>query len=89
MGVPLSGPSIIYGDNTSVIQNTLIPESTLQKKYNSIFYHAIQESVAMVESLTAWVPTGENPFDLSTEVLYGSKRRHVVGSLLHYIYDEH
>ena len=27
----------------------------------------------MGESLTAWVPTGENTADFLTEVLYGSK----------------
>ena len=87
MGIPLSVPSLIYGDNISVIHNTQIPESTLQKKRNSIFYHAIRESFAMVESLTEWVPTGENPSDLLTKILYASKQRHIVGNVLHDIYN--
>ena len=36
MGVSISGPSYIYGDNMSVIYNTQCPESTLKKKSNSI-----------------------------------------------------
>ena len=32
MGVPLTGPTYIYGDNMSVIYNTSQPESTLKKK---------------------------------------------------------
>ena len=48
MGVTISGTSLIYGDNFSVIQNTQRPESTLKKNSNSICYHAIRESVAMV-----------------------------------------
>ena len=28
--------------------------------------------------MTTWVPTGENPTDLLTKVLYGSRRRHIV-----------
>ena len=32
MGVPIAGPSYIYGDNMSVIHNTQRPESTLKKK---------------------------------------------------------
>ena len=36
MGVPLSGPTLMYGDNMSVIYNTQRPESTLKKKSNSI-----------------------------------------------------
>ena len=43
MGITLSGPSLIYGDNISVIHNTQRPESTLRKNRNSICYHAIQE----------------------------------------------
>eukprot|EP00957_Ditylum_brightwellii_P049087 3724612-Ditylum_brightwellii.AAC.1 len=47
MGVPISGPTFIYGDNMSVIHNTSKPESQLSKKCNSICYHAVRESVAM------------------------------------------
>eukprot|EP00978_Attheya_sp_CCMP212_P014462 scaffold36889_cov64-Attheya_sp.AAC.3 len=34
MGVPISGPTYIYGDNMSVIHNTQRPESVLKKKSN-------------------------------------------------------
>ena len=47
MGVSISGPSLIYGDNMSVIQDIQQSDSTMKKKSNSIFYHAIRESVAM------------------------------------------
>ena len=46
MGVPLTGPMYIYGDNESQVTNLSRPESTLKKKCNSICYHEIQESVA-------------------------------------------
>jgi hypothetical protein len=36
MGVPLTGPAYVYGDNMSVIHNTQRPESTLKKKPNEI-----------------------------------------------------
>ena len=36
MGVKISGPTYVYGDNMSVIHNTQRPESTLKKKSNSI-----------------------------------------------------
>ena len=45
MGVPISGPSLICGDNMSVIYNASKPESTLKKKSNSICCHAVRESV--------------------------------------------
>jgi len=71
MGVPINGPSLIYSDNMSVIYNTQSPESTLNKKCNSVAYHAVRESVAMGESLTGHVPTNSNVADLATKVLSG------------------
>ncbi len=50
MGVPVLGPSYIYGDNKSAITNSSTPKSVLKKKCNSICYHACRESVAMDES---------------------------------------
>ena len=58
MGVPLTGPTYIYGDNMSVIYNTSRPESTLKKKSNSICYHAVREAVASGECLTIHCKTG-------------------------------
>ena len=88
MGVPLTGPSFIYGDNMSVIHNTQRPESMLKKKSNSICYHAIRESVAMGESLTAHIPTEENPADVCTKVLPGgTKRDHLLSLVLYDLCD--
>jgi len=88
MGVGISGPSYIYGDNMLVIHNTQRPESLLKKKSNSICYHPIRESVAMGESLTGHIGTNENVGDLATKVLYGQKRRYMVSQLLYDIYDD-
>ena len=52
MGVPIEGPSYIYGYNMSVIYNTLRPESVLTKKFNLICYHFVREAVAAKECLT-------------------------------------
>ena len=87
MGVPISGPTFVYGDNMSVIYKTSRPASTLKKKSNSICYHAVREAVAMGECLTTHCKTNENHADLLTKVLYGSKRRNVVGRILSDIYD--
>ena len=86
MGVLLSGPSFIYGDNMSVIHNTQRPESTLKKKSNSICYHAVREAVAMGEALVAHIPTKKNLADLFTKVLYGQSRRFLVDRMLWDVY---
>jgi hypothetical protein len=66
MGIPLSGPTYIYGNNKSQVTNASRSESTLKKKCNSIFYHAIYESVAMRETLLMHIRTGENLADFLT-----------------------
>ena len=88
MGVAISGPSYVYGDNMSVIHNTQRPESMLKKKSNSICYHAIREAVAMGECLTGHVSTHDNPADICTKVIPGGRKRdHLVGLLLHDLVD--
>jgi hypothetical protein len=88
MGVPISGATYVYGDNMSVIHNTQRPESTLKKKNLAICYHAVREAVAMGEILTGHIGTDDNLSDFMTKVTYGQKRRHLVGSVLHDIYDD-
>ena len=69
IGIPLSGPLLIYGDNMSVIHNTQILDSTLRNNSNLMCYHAIQESVVMGKSPIASVPTGESPSEFLTKFL--------------------
>jgi hypothetical protein len=69
MGITLSGPTYIYGDNKSQVTNSSRPESTLKKKCNSICYHAIHELVAMGETLLTHIRTGENLADFLTKLL--------------------
>ena len=87
MGVEICGPSYVYGDNMSVINNTSKPESVLKKKSNSICYHFVREAVAMKEALTTHIPTLNNWADLLTKVLSGKKRRDLVRGILFDIYD--
>ena len=88
MGVPISGPSHVFGDNMSVIYNMQKPESMLKKKSNQICYHAVRESVAMGETLTGHIAMAENPADLATKIIPGGqKRAHLVNKLLFDLYD--
>jgi hypothetical protein len=89
MGVPLSGPSYVYGDNKSQVTNSSRPESTLKKKSHSICYHAIRESVAMGESLITHCKTNDNLSDPLTKLTFGAKRRTLMSNILYDIYDDH
>jgi hypothetical protein len=88
MGVALSGPTYVYGDNMSVVQNTQRPESVLKKKSKSICYHAVCESDATGESIIGHVPSVENPSEICNEVVSGGqKRNHLIRLLLHDLCD--
>jgi hypothetical protein len=88
MGVALSGPTFVYGDNMSVVHNTQRPESVLKKKSKSICYHAVRESAAMGESIIGHVPSVDNPADICTTVVTGGKKRnHLIHLLLHDLCD--
>jgi hypothetical protein len=87
MGIPLSGPTYIYGDNKSQVTISSRPESTLKKKCNSVCYHAICESVAMGETLLTHIRTGENLADCLTKTTSGAKRRKLVSGVVHDIYN--
>jgi hypothetical protein len=88
MGIPLSGPTYIYGNNRSQVINSSRPEWNLKKKCNSICYHAIRESVAMGETLLTYIRTGENLADLLTKTTSGTKRRKLVSRVAHDIYND-
>ena len=79
MGIPHSRPTYIYGDNMSVIYNTLKPESTLKKKCNAIAHDAVHKSVAMEESLTGNIRSEDNPANLLTKVVMDKRE-----SILHH-----
>jgi hypothetical protein len=88
MGVALSGPTFVYGDNMSVVHNTHRPEYVLKKKSNSIFYNSVRESAAMGESIIGHVPSIDNPADICTKVVPGGqKRNHMILLLLHDLCD--
>ncbi len=89
MGIPLTRPSYIFSDNKSQVTNATIPESILKKKCNSICYHAVQESVAMGESLITHINSEDNLSNLMTKVIHGAKHRRLVGNILYDIYDDH
>ena len=56
MGVPISGPPLIYWGGMSVIHKTQRPDSKLKKNSNQICYHVIREYMAIKEIMTGHVP---------------------------------
>jgi hypothetical protein len=45
VGVPIDGPALLLGDNSSVVLNTLVPSSVLKKKHHACAYHRVREAI--------------------------------------------
>jgi hypothetical protein len=45
LGVPIKGPTPMYGDNMAVVLNTTVPSSQLKKNHNAIAYHRVREAI--------------------------------------------
>ncbi len=69
LGVPVKGPSRIFGDNKSVIINSTVPSSTLKKRWNALSYHRVREAVAAGIVNVVHLPGTENPADVLTKFL--------------------
>jgi len=86
MGIPVDGPTYIFGDNQSVLANTSFPHSTLKKKSSSIAFHFVREGVAKDEWRTTYLRTDMNPADMLTKSLPGGEKRNRFTSyVLHYL----
>ena len=86
MGIPLSDPCSMYGDTKSVLYNTTLPESNLNKKINYIAYHSVREGVATGEWLTGYELTDTNVSELLTKTVPGGERiTRLVWGVIYYI----
>ncbi len=46
LGIPVTKPTDLFGDNLGVIQSADIPEGELKKKHIAISYHYVREAIA-------------------------------------------
>ena len=68
-GCPLDGPSWMFGDNKSVVTQSTIPHSTLNKRWNALSYHRVRAAVAAGVVRFEFLPGTENPSDCLTKSL--------------------
>jgi histone deacetylase 1/2 len=64
LGITVKGPSILFGDNRSVVDSATIPHSRLNKRHMALAFHRVREAMASGAILFLWMPTGENPADI-------------------------
>ena len=64
LGVPIDGPSYLFGDNGSVVTSSTVPESQLGKRHHALSYHYVREAIASSMVLFYHIPGEINPADL-------------------------
>ena len=78
-GVPIIDATKILCDNASVVKNSTILSSTLNKKHSSIAYHSVRWHVAAGVVKIAWISTDYNLADPLTKRLCAEKRNALFG----------
>lgn len=81
-GIPIDGPTLIFGDNEGVVKNTSIPESVLHKKHLSIAYHSVREAAAAGIVRVVKENTATNLSDLFTKCLPRARRDFLLSRIL-------
>ena len=73
-GVPVDDPTTVLCDNLSVVRNSSILSSMLNKKHSSIAYHSTRWHVAAGVIRVGWIHTDDNLADAMTKRLTREKR---------------
>ena len=78
MGVPIKGPTLLFGDNKSMVKNVTLPQSTLKKQHNAIAYHKVRQAVAggFVGIVHCWLE--HNLADWGTKMVTGKVHQHLM-----------
>ena len=82
LGVPIVGPTHLFGDNRSVVTSSTIPHSQLQKRHNFLAYHRIREAIAAGIMRFYHVTSDKNLADIGTKLLNGTKLKALTTPLL-------
>jgi hypothetical protein len=54
----------MFGDNQSVVTNSSIPHSSLNKRHNALAYHRVREMIAADILGYYWIDGKSNPADI-------------------------
>ena len=56
--------SFMFGDNQSVVTNSTIPHSSLNKRHNALAYHRVREMIAANVLGYYWIDGKDNADDI-------------------------
>ena len=75
-GIPVEGPAEVFCDNMSVVKNSSIPTSALNKRHNAIYYHKVREALDAGIIEVVCIPGEFNLEDLFTKTKTPGNTRH-------------
>ena len=64
LGVPIHGPTHMFGDNESVVKSGTLPHSPLHKRWHGLAYHYTREAIASKMVTFHHIPGEINPADI-------------------------
>ena len=73
LGVPITGPAYMFGDNQSVIASSTIPHSQLSKRHHALSYHHVREAVVADILRFNYIRSAENPADILSKHCGGNQ----------------
>ena len=75
MRIPVDESTFVYGYNQAVLSDTMMPESTLKKKTQSITFHHVRDKTAHVKWRMTYINTYENFSDIMNKPLSSGEKR--------------
>ena len=81
LGIPVTSPSVLLGDNLSVIQNASNPEADIKKKHVAISFHVVREAIAAGIVAPLWLQGKYNTSDILTKQMGGPQFRSLVDTV--------
>jgi hypothetical protein len=86
LGVPVTKPTDLFGDNRSVYQSSCMADGELKKKHVAIAYHYVREasSIAAKKVLvnSFWIQSEANLADICTKALGRNKFTPIAETLM-------
>ena len=69
MGILVTKPTTLFGDNLGLIQNSEIQDSDSKKKHIAISYHYLQEAIMVKIANFVWIKLYKRYTDICTKAL--------------------
>ena len=64
LGVNIQGPTMMFGDNRSVVDSSSVPQSRLHKRHVLLSFHRVREAIAAKVINFLYIPGSINPADI-------------------------